>query len=216
MPLIIYFKKLIPGGRQIDDLVSHTDLAPTILEIAGLPVPEEMSGKSLVEILNSNVSGVVNASRNRVFTFRERHAWVQPDGKIFPMRAIRKDNFMLIWNPEYEMYPAGHPDPKYNFNNYPYGDVDNSPSKDFILSVKESKGMSWYYNLCFGKREEYELYNLADDPFQLRNLAGMKEFSETQSLLIKELKDYLMERGDLRMKGEEETYFNAPYYSKKN
>src|SRR4030042_786308 len=214
MPLIIYFKKLIPGGRQIDDLVSHTDLAPTILEIAGLPVPEEMSGKSLVEILNSNVSGVVNASRNRVFTFRERHAWVQPDGKIYPIRAIRKNNFLLIWNPEYEMYPAGHPDPKYNFNNYPYGDVDNSPSKDFILSVKESKGMSWYYNLCFGKREEYELYNLADDPFQLKNLAGMKEFSKTQSLLVKELKEYLMERGDLRMKGEEETYFNAPYYSK--
>jgi len=215
MPLIIYFKKLIPGGRQIDDLVSHTDLAPTILEIAGLPVPEEMSGKSLVEILNSNISGLVDASRNRVFTFRERHAWVQPDGKIFPMRAIRKDNFLLIWNPEYEMYPAGHPDPQYNFNNYPYGDVDNSPSKDFVLSVKESKGMSWYYNLCFGKREEYELYNLAEDPFQLRNLAGIKEFSETKSLLIKELKDYLIEREDLRMKGEEETYFNAPYYKNK-
>jgi N-sulfoglucosamine sulfohydrolase len=216
MPLIVYFKKLIPGGRQIDDLVSHTDIAPTILEIAGLPVPEEMSGKSLVEILNSNISGQVDVSRNRVFTFRERHEWVQPDGKIFPMRAIRKDNFLLIWNPEYEMYPAGNPDPRYNFNNYSYGDVDNSPSKDFVLSVKESKGMSWYYNLSFDKRQEFELYNLADDPFQLRNLAGMKEFSEAQSLLIKELKEYLTERGDLRMKGEEETYFSAPYYAKIN
>jgi N-sulfoglucosamine sulfohydrolase len=212
MPLIIYFKKLIPGGRMIDDLVSHTDIAPTILEIAELPIPEEMSGKSLVEILNSNVSGCVDPSRNRVFTFRERHAWVQPDGKIFPMRAIRKDHYLLIWNPEYNMYPAGHPDPQYNFNSYPYGDVDNGPSKDFVLSVKENAGMIWYYNLCFGKRQEFELYDVADDPFQLKNLAGMREFKEIQSSLIKELKDYLSERGDLRMKGEEDVYFRAPYY----
>jgi len=214
MPLIIYFKELIPGGRKIDDLVSLTDLAPTILEIASLNVPKEMSGRSLVEILNSNVSGLVDPSRNRIFTFRERHAWVQPSGKIYPMRAIRKDNFLLIWNPEYDMYPAGHPDPRYNFNSYPYGDADNSPSKDFILSVEESKGLSWYYELCFGKRKEFELYDLTGDPFQLKNLAGIQEFSKTQSMLTKELKDYLLERGDLRMKGEEDIYFKAPYYSK--
>jgi N-sulfoglucosamine sulfohydrolase len=215
MPLIIYFKKMIPGGRQIDDLVSHTDLAPTILEIAGLAVPKEMSGKSLVEILNSNISGLVDPSRNRVFTFRERHAWVQPSGKIFPMRAIRKDNFLLVWNPEYDMFPAGHPDPRYNFNSYPYGDVDNSPSKDFLLSVKESKGLSWYYDLAFAKRKEFELYNLTDDPFQLKNLAGIQEYNETKYRLTKELKEYLIERGDLRMKGEQEVYFKAPYYSEK-
>jgi len=215
MPLIIYFKKLIPGGRQVDDLVSLTDIAPTIMEISGLPVPKEMSGKSLVEILNSNVSGIVDPSRNRVFTFRERHAWVQPEGKIYPMRAIRKNKFLLIWNPVNDMYPAGHPDPQYNFNKFPYGDVDNGPTKDFILSVKDSTGLSWYFNLCFGKREEFELYNVADDPFQLKNLARFREYDETKNLLIKELKDYLLQRGDLRMIGEENIYYEAPYYAEK-
>jgi N-sulfoglucosamine sulfohydrolase len=216
MPLVIYFRKMIPGGRQIDDLVSQTDLAPTILEIAGLPVPQEMSGKSLVEILNSNVSGIIDPARNRVFTFRERHAWVQPSGQIYPMRAIRKDNFLLIWNPKYDMYPAGHPDPQYNFNAYPFGDVDNSPTKDFILSVRDSKGLSWYYDICFGKREEFELYNLTDDPYQLKNLARFRDFNETKNKLTKELKEYLQERGDLRMKGEENIYFEAPYYTQKS
>jgi uncharacterized sulfatase len=216
IPLIIYFKKLTPGGRRVDDLTSLTDIAPTIMEIASLPVPEEMSGKSLVEILNSNVSGIVDPSRNRVITFRERHAWVQPSGKIYPMRAIRKDNFLLIWNPEYDMYPAGHPDPRFNFNNYPYGDVDNSPSKDFILTVKESQGLNWYYDLSFGKREEFELYNLTDDPFQFKNLARMGENDGIKYKLIKELKDYLLMRGDLRMTGEEHIYYEAPYYAQKS
>jgi uncharacterized sulfatase len=207
---------MIPGGRKIDDLVSLTDIAPTILEIAGMPVPNEMSGKSLVEILNSNISGIVDPSRNRVFTFRERHAWVQSSGQIYPMRAIRKDNFLLIWNPEYKMYPAGHPDPQYNFNAYPYGDVDNSPSKDFILSVKDSTGFSWYYDLCFGKRTEYELYNVTDDPYQLKNLSRLSEYNDIKIQLIKELREYLTERGDLRLKGEEHVYFEAPYYTQKS
>jgi N-sulfoglucosamine sulfohydrolase len=216
MPLIIYFRKMVPGGRKVDDLVSLTDIAPTILEVADLSVPDVMSGKSLVEILNSNISGIVDPARNRVFTFRERHAWVQPSGQIYPMRAIRKNNFLLIWNPEYKMYPAGHPDPQYNFNNYPYGDVDNSPSKDFILSAKDSTGLSWYYNLCFGKRPEYELYNVKDDPYQLKNLSKLSEYNNTKNQLIKELKEYLTERGDLRMKGEEHVYFEAPYFTQKS
>jgi N-sulfoglucosamine sulfohydrolase len=216
MPLIVYFRKMVPGGRKIDDLVSLTDIAPTILRIADLPVPDEMSGKSLVEILNSNISGIVDPSRDRVITFRERHAWVQPSGQIYPMRAIRKNNFLLIWNPKYNMYPAGHPDPQYNFRGFPYGDVDNSPSKDFILSVEENKGLSWYFDLCFSKRNEYELYNVKDDPYQLKNLARLSEYNDIKNQLIKELKEYLLERGDLRIKGEENIYFEAPYYAQKS
>jgi len=56
MPLAIFYKKMIPGGRILEDMVSLTDLAPTFLEMAGLPIPGEMSGSSLVEILNSNLS----------------------------------------------------------------------------------------------------------------------------------------------------------------
>jgi len=215
MPLVIFYKKLIPGGREIDDLVSHTDLAPTFLELAGLPVPGEMSGRSLIEILNSNLSGQIDPSRNRIFTFRERHAWVQPEGQIYPMRAMRKGQYLIIWNPEPDMYPAGHPDPQNNFNYYPYGDVDNSPTKDFLLSLQNNETMKWYYDIAWGKRPEFELYDLDEDPYQIKNLAGIEEYSEILVQLQNELKDYLTGRGDLRMKGEENIYFSAPYYAQK-
>ncbi len=215
MPLVIFCKKLIPGGREIDDLVSHADLAPTFLELAGLPVPEEMSGKSLMEIINSNLSGQIDPSRNRIFTFRERHAWVQPEGRIFPMRAMRKDQYLIIWNPVPGMFPAGNPDPQYNFNYYPYGDIDNSPTKDFLLSLQSNENMKWYDDLVWEKRPEFELYNLAEDPYQIKNLAGLKEYGEILVQLQNELKDYLTGRGDLRMKGDEDVYYNAPYYNQK-
>lgn len=37
----------LPSGRTVDDLVEHVDLAPTILDYAGLAQPEELPGQSL-------------------------------------------------------------------------------------------------------------------------------------------------------------------------
>lgn len=215
MPLAVFYKKMIPGGRIVEDLVSHTDLAPTFLEMAGLPVPEEMSGNSLVEILNTNLSGHIDPERNRVFTYRERHAWVYEEGDIYPMRAMRKDNYLLIWNQKPGMDPAGDRDPQYNFNYYPYGDVDNSPTKDFLLSLQKNEDMNMYYQLAWGRRPEYELFNLADDLFQMQNLAGVEEHQELLASMKEELQAYLISRNDLRMSGEEDVYHNAPYYAMK-
>jgi N-sulfoglucosamine sulfohydrolase len=215
MPLAIFYKKMIPGGRILEDLVSLTDLAPTFLEMAGLPIPAKMSGTSLVEILNSNLSGHIDPGRNRVFTYRERHAWVHEEGDIYPMRAMRKDNYLLIWNQKPDMYPAGDRDPQYNFNYYPYGDVDNSPTKDLLLSIQGNEDMNMYYRLAWGKRPEYELFNLSDDPFQMKNLAEREEQRELLASMKSELHAYLVSRGDLRMSGREQIYHDAPYYAMK-
>jgi N-acetylglucosamine-6-sulfatase len=39
------------GGKKSDALVLNVDLAPTFLDVAGLPVPESMQGKSLKPLL---------------------------------------------------------------------------------------------------------------------------------------------------------------------
>ena len=44
----------VKGGRVVDDFVNLTDLAPTFLETAGVPVPEVMTGRSLWPILKSS------------------------------------------------------------------------------------------------------------------------------------------------------------------
>ena len=40
------------GGGQVDQLISHIDLPPTLLDAAGLPVPGEMQGRSVVPLLH--------------------------------------------------------------------------------------------------------------------------------------------------------------------
>ncbi len=44
------------GGGQIDKLISLVDLPPTLLEAAGLKVPETMQGRSLLPLLRGNAA----------------------------------------------------------------------------------------------------------------------------------------------------------------
>ena len=44
-------------GRVLEDFVSLSDLAPTFLELAGLEVPDVMTGKSLVSLVRSTREG---------------------------------------------------------------------------------------------------------------------------------------------------------------
>ena len=50
-PLIIRYPALTDGGAEVDDLVLNIDLGPTFLELAGVEVPEEVQGRSLVPLL---------------------------------------------------------------------------------------------------------------------------------------------------------------------
>ena len=43
---------IFSGGGQVNQLLSHVDLAPTLLDAAGLPVPKEMQGRSAVPLLH--------------------------------------------------------------------------------------------------------------------------------------------------------------------
>jgi arylsulfatase A-like enzyme len=49
-----------PNGRVAQELVSLADLAPTLLNAAGIPVPAHMQGRSLMPLANGDASGWTN------------------------------------------------------------------------------------------------------------------------------------------------------------
>ncbi|MBE3638104.1 sulfatase family protein [Mangrovicoccus algicola] len=56
VPLIIRWPGVTEPGSQSDALVELVDLAPTILDIAGVPVPANMQGRSLRGLLSGQVT----------------------------------------------------------------------------------------------------------------------------------------------------------------
>ncbi len=200
MPLAIRWGQRVPGGRVVDDFVSHTDFAPTFLAAAGLAPPAAMTGRSLLDVLFSGEQGRVDASRDKVFTAIERHTWCRPKGVPYPSRAIRTHDYLYIRNYEPGRWPAGDPD----FDSTPqgfYGDIDRSPTKTFMMEPANQEKFPREFALCFGKRPAEELYHLAGDPGQIHNLAAQPEHAEVQQELRQQLERYLAETKDPRVEG---------------
>jgi arylsulfatase A-like enzyme len=61
VPLILHAPGLVPPGVVIDEVVELVDVAPTMLELLGLPAPEGISGRSLAALLRGG-TGDPNAS----------------------------------------------------------------------------------------------------------------------------------------------------------
>jgi len=215
MPFIVYWADKIKEGRQVNDFISFADIAPTILDASNVHIPNEMTGKSFLDIIAPTDNQQNSPARDFIVTYKERHAsWVQPNGNIAPMRAIRKGDYLLIWNLEPNMWPAGHINPKYNWNQYPFGDVDNGPTKDEMMKLMNNE-KDTLFKMAFGKRPEYELYNVAKDPFNLNNLAPNDKYKIRLERMKKKLVDYLTSTNDPRMlgNGKEDVFYNAPYFA---
>lgn len=212
VPLAILWKKQFPGGRQVDDFVSLTDLAPTFLEAAGIPAPVQMTGNSLIPILMSNNSGTIESNRNFIVTGRERHNVPQEFPALvgYPSRAIRTDKWLYIMNLRHQRWPAGVPD-NATHPNKKFTDCDNGPAKFNIMNNRNKKGMEQYYNWSFAKRPAHELYYLKNDPNQLNNLAEDNNYHEVLTSLRNKLINYLLKTEDPRFTEKYPAFDEYPY-----
>lgn len=50
IPLIVWCPSQLAGGRTVPEVVSQVDITPTILELAGQPIPADIQGHSLVSL----------------------------------------------------------------------------------------------------------------------------------------------------------------------
>jgi N-sulfoglucosamine sulfohydrolase len=201
----------VKGGRIVDDFASLTDLAPTFLEAAGLKAPEVMTGRSLWTVLKSGKSGLVDETRTRVFTGRERHVEnARSDYTPYPQRAIRTADHVLIVNFRPDRYPMGDPylldssetpgvDELENETRVTLPDEDSGPTKAWLVGVRNTPEWKEHYEWVYGKRPRYELYDLKKDPHETTNLADDPAYAEVKAALEKELLAELSRTGDPRL-----------------
>ena len=215
------------GGRVVDDFVNLMDLAPTFLEVGKTSVPDVMTGKSLVPVLESNKSGTVDKNRNWVITGRERHVARAREGFLpYPQRALRTRDYLYILNFKPDRWPMGNP---YNLsatktpeikvleNNtfVTFGDLDASPTKAWVIEHRNEKKWQQHYDWAFGKRPEEELFVIADDPDQVNNVAGKPQYAAVKSKLRKQLLDELKRVEDPRVLGDGSTFDKPPFVSER-
>jgi len=216
VPLAIRWGKGVNNpGRVLDDFISTTDLAPTFLELAGVDIPELMTGKSFSNLLASKKGGQVDAAhRSYVLHGKERHVPGQEENMGgYPVRAIRTHDYLYIRNFREDRWPSGTPN--YKEAAIPYcwlGDCDNGPTKTYMVENKEKDDTHRrLYHLAFGKRPAEELYDCTNDPEQLVNLAADPAYADIRKELAEQLMKDLLETGDPRATGGGDEFDEVPY-----
>jgi N-sulfoglucosamine sulfohydrolase len=206
VPFAIRFPLKTKTHRTSDDFVVLTDLAPTILEAAGLKPPAGMTGRTLMPLL----AGAPQPGRDRVFLERERHAQVRRGDLGYPARAIRNNDFLYIRNIEPDRWPAG--DPEMYVSVGPFGDIDGGPTKDLLLQRRDDPAIAKYFALATAKRPEEELYDLRKDPQQLDNIAAKPEYARAKSDLRAALLKWMRETKDPRAANSVSPWDRYPYF----
>jgi uncharacterized sulfatase len=210
VPLVIRLPGGVPG-RVVDDLVRLPDLAPTFLEVAGVPVPEGLYGRSLLPLLQSEKAGQIDPERHWVLFGRERHVDIaREDALPYPMRGLRTREFLYIRNFAPERWPLGSPG-QVGDSSTPsageleqntmtaFADMDSSPTKAWLVAHRHEPEWKPYYERAFGKRPAEELYDLRKDPAQLRNVAAAPEYRADRERLSADLLARLAAAQDPRL-----------------
>jgi len=86
VPLIFSLPGRLPRGKTVDAIVESIDLAPTMFELLGLPIPDDFEGTSLVPL----ISGDGNVSAHPDVAYSELGPYIQ---------SIRTDRWHYIYNP---------------------------------------------------------------------------------------------------------------------
>lgn len=199
VPLAIMWKRGIKvSGRTIQDYISFADLAPTLLELSGIPWNraglQPAAGRSFTDILYSARAGQIDARRDHVLVGKERHDIGRPKDVGYPIRGIHKNDLLYIRNYEIDRWPAGNPETGYL-------NCDGGATKTVILQSRRDGMEKQHWQFAFGKRPAEELYDVKRDPDCLLNLASDPKYKIQKRSLQQQMERELRAQGDPRMFG---------------
>lgn len=197
-------------GRTVNELVSFTDLAPTILEVAGVPITgngmQPVTGHSFAASFSQQAN---NKANNYILIGKERHDVGRPHDVGYPIRGIITGSMLYLHNFEPGRWPAGNPETGYL-------NCDGGPTKTACLQTVFSSGDAFKYWLwSFGKRPQDELYNITTDPECLHNLAADPGQKQQMASMKEQLFAMLKQQHDPRMEGHGSIFDTYPYADKR-
>ncbi|WP_454830531.1 sulfatase family protein [Paraburkholderia xenovorans] len=155
-----------PGKRG--ELVSHLDIVPTCLELAGMPLDEyadKFEGASLVPLLKNTYADRGPETRI-LFTQKNFH-----DG-YDPMRAVRSGRYKYIRN------------------------FEKGPKLKLSLDLEQSVTRRGIGDLHLEERAAEELYDLHVDPWEKCNLAANEHYQSVRAELASRLTKWMAETND--------------------
>ena len=156
IPFLMKWPNGIEPNQIRDEVISATDITATILDLAGVDIPDYMTGAS-----------VLSEDFNRKEVYAARDLWDEVEEKSRAItngkwKYIRNDNPEIPWDAHQaylEFYrPAVH------------------IMRDLNIKGKLNDNQTQFFS---GTKPTEELYDIEKDPFELNNLVENTEFART-------------------------------------
>ncbi len=173
VPLIARWPGGIAPGSRSEALVSLIDLLPTAMEVFGVRDPDDLDGRSLLELLRGG-----SFERRTLFASHTEHK----RGREAPARSVRRGRYKYIHNfrPEEEFF-------NYTFNSDTWKSWERLAQDDEELAARMKRLVL---------RPPRELFDLEADPWELENLAGRAEHAQLEKQLLGVLREWMTATGD--------------------
>ncbi|WP_317040771.1 sulfatase family protein [Pricia antarctica] len=170
IPLIVYSPKGLDGDRIRKDVVSATDITATILDFAGIEVPEYMTGKPIFD-----------KNFKRDYVYGARDLWDEIEEKS---RAVTSGKWAYIRNDR----------PEVPFDAHQAYLEFYRPAVHVMRRLKKEGKLNDAQKIFFEPtKPKEELYDLEKDPQELHNLAENPEYGDILDKLRKRTLEYDIE-----------------------
>jgi arylsulfatase A-like enzyme len=153
MPFIIRYPELIKPGTVVNDVISNIDIAPTILELAGIDIPKDTQGRSFMKNLEGQTP--IDWRQSMYYHYYEYPFWHH----VQPHYGIRTDQYKLI-----HFY--------YDVDLWEFYDLKNDPNElNNLINAKE-------YSSLINKMKK-DLYKLKSEYGNNMTLEELRAITDT-------------------------------------
>ena len=191
--LIARLPGTIQAGTRTDAMVQYIDVVPTLIEFAGGD-PEQIDtgvdhptrqtrgfdGISFAGVL----SGRATTHRKHVYGIHTTKGIIN-GSKSYPIRSVRDKQWLMVWN--------------LNAKNEPFKNIfhsrDANDWADWQEAIKHDPAIAKRVAF-FQDRPEFELYDIAADPYQLKNLAEDPKHADRLRDMQATLNAWMKSEGD--------------------
>lgn len=165
------------GSGVTSSLVQTVDVAATILDVAGVPDPA-LDGRSLRPLLADPKAPF----RDLVYGIHTNLG--AQKANAYPIRSIRSDRYKLIWNLNHEAR---------------YSNVTTGPGSMVGRWLADPDPAVKARAQAYLQRPMFEFYDVTQDPYELKNLAGDPALKPAFDRLKTALDQWMAQQGDKGM-----------------
>lgn len=182
LPFIARWHGEIPADTETSAMVSHVDLMPTLIDIAGGEPSEDFDGRSFKTVLN----GHQKAFRDRIYGTHTRDG----DMNVFPQRCVRDHQYKYIlnllpentWTTHFTKVEGIHESHAEVWNSWVERAKDDPKTAELVYLTQH--------------HPVEELYDINTDPYEINNLAFLETSRPVLERMRADVKQWMQSQGD--------------------